>query len=98
MKKATRITIETERVLTLRCGSLRRLWCEQCGSETEIVTPEALGDLAPEGPEKIRQWLDKGELHWSQSPQGSVRICMRSLMRLLAAEAADGSSGERETG
>jgi hypothetical protein len=98
MKKTTRITIETERVLTLRCGSLERIWCEPCAAETEIVTLEALSNLVPEGPEKIQQWLDKGELHWSQSPQGSVRICVRSLVHLLGAEAADGLSGKREAG
>ena len=83
MKKTTRITIETERVLTLRRGSLERIWCEKCGAETEIVTLEAIGNLAPEGPERIQQWLGKRELHCSQSPQGSVRICLRSLVRLL---------------
>jgi hypothetical protein len=90
MKKTTRITIETERVLTLRGGGLGPFWCERCAAETEIVALEALGNLAPEEPEKIQQWLDKGELHWSQSPQASVRVCLRSLMRLLAAEIAGG--------
>jgi|HubBroStandDraft_5_1064220.scaffolds.fasta_scaffold116747_2 hypothetical protein len=93
MKKTTRVTIETERVLILRCGSPGRIWCEQCAAETETVTLTALGNLAPEETEKIQQWLDKGELHWSQSPQGSVRICVRSLGRLLAAEATHGPHG-----
>jgi hypothetical protein len=94
MKKTTRITIETERVLTLRGGRQGRIWCERCGAESEIVTLEALGNLVPEGSEKIQQWLDKGELHWSESPQGLVRICLRSLLRLLAAEGTDGASRE----
>jgi hypothetical protein len=85
-------------VLTFQCGRLGRIWCEQCGDETEIVTLESLGNLAREGPEKIQEWLDQGDLHWSQSPQGSVRICERSLARLLATEAADGPSGKREAG
>lgn len=83
MTKTTRITIETERVLTLRCGTVGRIWCETCGAETDIVTLEALGNLAPQERERIQQWLDKRELHWSQPPQGSVRICVRSLVRLL---------------
>jgi hypothetical protein len=98
MKKTTRITIETERVLTLRCGRPGRIWCEPCAAETEIVALETLGNFLTKGPEKIQQWLDQGELHWSQPPQGPVRICMRSLMRLLTAETADGSSGKREAG
>jgi len=85
MKKTTRITIETERVLTLRCGGLGRFWCEQCAAETELVTLDALENLAAEGTERIQQWLDQGKLHWSQSPQGSVRICLHSLVRLLGA-------------
>jgi hypothetical protein len=82
-KKTTRITIETERVLTVRCGSWGHIWCEQCAADTEIVTLEAVGKFTTTGPAQVQQWLDQGELHWSQSPQGSVRICVRSLMRLL---------------
>jgi hypothetical protein len=98
MTKTTRITIETERVSTLRCGSFGRIWCERCGVETEIVTLEALGNFAPEGVEKIQRWLERGELHWSQSPQGSVRICLRSFVGLLAADASDGPSGQSGIG
>lgn len=90
MKKTTKITIETERVLTLRCGNLGPAWCEACGAETESVALEALGNLALDGSEKIQQWLDKGELHWFRSPQGSLRICLRSLVHSLAARAAIG--------
>lgn len=83
MKKTTRITIETERVLTLRCGSVGRMWCEQCAAETEFVGLDALSNTVPEAPSTLQQWLDEGTLHCFQSPQGPVRICMRSLLHML---------------
>ncbi len=83
MKKTTRITIETEHVLTLRRGSLGRLWCERCASDVEMIPLEALGNLVAGGPPKIQQWIDRGALHCSAPEQSPVRVCQNSLLRLL---------------
>lgn len=87
MKKTTRITIETERVLMLRCGSLGRMWCEQCVAEVETISLEALASLT-EGPARNQQWIDSGALHRIAGEQGPVRVCQKSLLRLLGQENA----------
>jgi hypothetical protein len=82
MKKTTRITMETERVLTLRCGSLGRMWCEHCSAEVETISLEAIASL-PGIPPKIQQWIDSGALHCAGTEPGPVRPCQKSLFRLL---------------
>jgi hypothetical protein len=82
-KKTTRVTIETERTLIVRRGSLGRAWCETCARETEMVSPYALGRLVTGGEQQIQQWIDSGDLHTSAPVSGSVRLCLNSLLRLL---------------
>jgi hypothetical protein len=86
MKKTTRITIETERVLTLTCGGLGRMWCERCASEAGVIPLEILGSLVAGGPPKIHEWIESSALHCFAPDQGPVRVCHNSLLRVLGPE------------
>jgi len=83
VKKTTRFTIETDRTLIVRRGSLGRAWCEACARETEMVSLDVLERLAGGGQRQIRQWIDDGDLHVSAPQSGLARVCLCSLLRLL---------------
>jgi hypothetical protein len=85
-EKATHVTIEIERTLVVRRGSLRRAWCEPCASETEMVSLDALGKLFGGGQRQVQQWIDNGDLHLSVPESGLARVCLYSLIRLLSTD------------
>jgi hypothetical protein len=80
MSKQTRITIETESLLILRGRTSRRAWCPQCATEGEVIALEEVGIISNLDRSEFEEWINSGELHWSESPDGSTIICLNSLM------------------
>ena len=76
----TKITIETESLLILRGRASRRTWCPQCAAETEMIALESLGVVSNLDRSALEAWLNSGELHRSQSIDGSAQICLNSLL------------------
>jgi len=80
MAKQTTITIEARSLLVLHSSSSRRAWCPICGAEVEVVALKdssvnpALEQLA------LEHWLRLGELHRFEAPDGSVLLCLTSLL------------------
>jgi hypothetical protein len=80
MGKQTTITIETDSLLILRGGSSRRAWCPLCAAEGEVIALEEVGVISNLGRSALEEWLDSGELHLSQSADGSSLLCLKSLL------------------
>jgi hypothetical protein len=80
MAKQTRITIETESLLILRGQSSRRAWCPLCAAETEMIALDNAGVMSNLGRPELQEWLNSGDLHRSQRPDGSELICLNSLL------------------
>jgi hypothetical protein len=80
MAKQTRITIETDSLLILRGRNSRRTWCPQCEADREMIALENLGVISNLERSVLEEWLNSGELHQSQSANGSILICLNSLL------------------
>ncbi len=80
MAKQTTITIETESLVMLRGKASRRIWCERCATEGEMIALESIGVISNLGPSAIEEWLNHGELHRSEMADGSIVICLKSLL------------------
>jgi hypothetical protein len=80
MAKKTKITIETDTLLILRGRSSRPAWCPLCAAEVEMVALEGAGVISNLEAAELSEWLNSGELHRSQTPDGSVVICLNSLL------------------
>jgi hypothetical protein len=80
MSKQTKITIETESLLILRGRSSRRRWCPQCASEGEIIALEEVGVISNLDRSEFEEWVNSGELHRLETPNGSTLICLNSLL------------------
>ncbi len=78
-----RFELETERtvVVVWRQGTLG--WCERCGHEVEFLRTEATARSVGVRPEEIQQKIDH-VFHVGRM-QGSLAICLKSLMRFLRA-------------
>ena len=82
MKRTTRITIETEQVLIIRGANSSRAWCMRCGAEVDTVAMSAEGVLAETDRDTLQRWVETDQLHLSRAPDQSVRVCLRSLLKL----------------
>jgi hypothetical protein len=80
MAKLTKITIESDSLLILRGRSSTRAWCPQCGADAEMIALENVGVVSSLDRVAVEEWLNSGELHRSQTDDGSARVCLNSLL------------------
>jgi hypothetical protein len=82
VKKTTRITIETERLLVIRHGMPARFWCEQCATEVDMVLMQSAAELAQVGVRKMQRLPSDEQFHGARG--GAIRICLNWLLKSLS--------------
>jgi hypothetical protein len=97
MKKRTKLTIETERVLVIRRGRAgREAVCEACQEVVQLLSVDEAATLSRVGARTIYRMVEAGKIHFTQT-----KICFNSLCHsLLEADArsiVDSSNWEGET-
>ncbi len=81
MAKQTTITIEVGSLLILQARNSRRTWCPQCNSEEEMIDSAKVSSNLEQP--ALERWLNSGELHRTNAPDGSSLICLNSLLACL---------------
>jgi|RhiMethySRZTD1v2_1073278.scaffolds.fasta_scaffold1256670_2 hypothetical protein len=78
-----RLMVETERILIVR-GHQREVngWCDQCGSEVKLLTPEVAAALTGLSRRAVYRLIETAEVHFSESPDALVSICLESLTKV----------------
>ena len=81
VRKLTRISVESETVWVFRGARVCVAWCRQCGAEVDVITltPDSFAESATTA--QVEQWLGTGKLHLWQTPEGTVHICVTSLLQ-----------------
>jgi hypothetical protein len=72
--RTTKITIETEGLFVIRPARTVVTWCPGCQAEVDVV-------LVGEGTAQLLAGLPTGALHIWSPPEGTVLICLRSLVQ-----------------
>jgi hypothetical protein len=80
-RKRIEITIETDRVVIIRRNRPTRALCRECGSEAEMLDIATAAELTGMTDRMLHELMDVQELHLVQSPDGSLRICLESLLK-----------------
>lgn len=79
-KKVTEITIETEQVVVIkRQVYIPQSWCDGCSAFVRMVTPEQATLLTHISARAIYRQTENGELHFTETPEGLLLICLDSL-------------------
>lgn len=79
-KRTTVITIEMHRLTVVRPRRPSVLaWCERCGRQVRMVTPEQAAALAGTRPRAIYRRVESGDLHFVETGAGALLICSASL-------------------
>jgi hypothetical protein len=81
LKRGTRITIETERTLIVRQTRSARAWCEDCQREVDFVQLQQRQQLLRNTAREISTDSSMSKLHLAEQSDGSVLICLESLMK-----------------
>lgn len=80
----TEIVVETHRILTIKEGRRYRLArCEQCGKPARMASADEAAIVAGVSSRAIYQLIEARELHFLETPEGTVFICLNSLGHLL---------------
>lgn len=80
-KRRTEITIETERFLLLRESSRSLFfWCDECRAQVRMLTPEEAASAAGVNVRAIYRQVEAEELHFIETREGPVLICLDSIL------------------
>ena len=82
--RATRITVETETLVIVRREKAILAWCPDCLAEVDVIALDKLTE--PVTAAQIHEWFGANDLHFWQMAEGSVLICVKSLLQSLAPE------------
>ncbi|HWO01051.1 MAG TPA: helix-turn-helix domain-containing protein [Blastocatellia bacterium] len=74
------ITIETDRALVIRRRSgWVKAWCRECGKTVTMVTPDEASALAHVSSRTVYRWVETRRLHFAETLDGRLLICLNSL-------------------
>jgi excisionase family DNA binding protein len=81
MKKRTLITIETDRMIVIgeQRRTIRSAWCAACARQVRMVTVDEAAALARASSRTIYRWVEAEKLHFTETPDGRLFICLNSL-------------------
>ena len=79
-KRRVKVTVETERVFAARTSKAPPAnWCERCGSEVRMLTPDEAAVLARTSVRVIYRRIEAERLHFVETDDGWILICLNSL-------------------
>lgn len=83
MKRRIELSVETEKI-TLRGPSPAISWCGECKNHSMRITSEQAALLAGVSEMNIYRMVEGRALHHSETKEGGLRICFRSLESMAA--------------
>jgi len=57
--------------------------CDICGESVGLISAERAATLCQCSRRKIYRWIDEGDLHYKELPDGAVLVCGRSLAKKI---------------
>lgn len=86
MKKSKRIkiTVETERFLTISRRTNLTALCLRCGLESRMLTVDEAAALARVSSLTLYRLIEAGTLHYTETTTGALLVCAASLENLIS--------------
>jgi len=78
--RITEIAVETEETLTVRILRTRRARCATCATEVSMVRPETAARLTGVPLREIYRRVEAGAVHFQESADGTLYVCLDSLV------------------
>jgi hypothetical protein len=85
MKRKIQLTIETHQLLVIkRTKDSTQGWCNECAGHVSLIKPEEAAVLASVSPRTIYAWVEAGRVHFMETAEEGLRICLNSLPQVDA--------------
>ena len=81
--KRTEVTVETERVTTIRRRRSLRVWCRECGGVVDAIGMEEAGAIAGTKPSNLRDYAGAAGWHVCEGWDNEMLICLESVLKSL---------------
>ncbi len=78
-RTTTELTVEQETFVALRGMRKQRGWCNQCATETSLITAEEAAAASRVSVSMIYQWAEMGRLHFAEASEDQPLVCLGSL-------------------
>jgi hypothetical protein len=79
-KKTTIVTFESRERMTIRRAESQFVtWCEQCGADVLMITPNEAGVRAQTDARSIFRGIEDGRIHFIENESGAVMVCSKSI-------------------
>lgn len=80
IRRKTAVVVQTHQFTTVHLTHQSiRAWCAPCGADVVMLTPDEAAALAQSTTRAIYRRVDAGELHYIETDDGALRICVNSL-------------------
>ena len=97
MTKRTEITIEIDQVIVIRRRrKVLRAWCAACAEKVEMVTADEAAVAASVDLGTVHCWVKACAVHFRETPEGLLFVCLNSLYSLPYDVAASPVESDRE--
>ena len=81
-----RITVENERLLVVSHQKVIESWCEECSARVRMLRPGEAAAVADVSDRTIFRHIESRRLHFTESSDGAVLICLNSLLKQTRAD------------
>jgi hypothetical protein len=82
VRRRTEIIVETqEQVVMRRAGREAVAWCVGCAEPARWLTLDKAMALIGASSREIHRRLEAGQVHFTETPEGFVLVCMNSLLK-----------------
>lgn len=78
-KRRTRTIIETHEVWIMRRTRDSRQLCAECRDSAGMLTPAEAASLRRVSQMTIYRWVESGTIHFTETPDGELFVCLNSL-------------------
>ncbi len=88
MKRTRRmeITVETNLLVIRRSTNRTPVWCVECSSPVQLITPEETAALAGVSTRTVYRRVERGQFHFVETDGGRLLICPNYLPTSISAK------------
>jgi hypothetical protein len=78
--RRTEVTVETDEIVVIRGSQATILpLCSQCCDAVPMITADQAREMVSTSTRTIYRWIEEGLIHNTETPEGVVFVCPRSL-------------------
>ncbi len=98
-KRRIQIIVEKHRLVILKGRNAAvDSWCEMCGEQVRMVTPDQAALISDVSSRTIYRWVETGRVHFIETAEGFSLICLHSLESYEARRDSTQAGQEEDVG